>query len=116
MKALKLVTVTNDVFADLHKHYITIFVQCERKDAAEDPQVRRAATAELACKAMGLTWPPDPGTGKVRIVALDQLGRAAGLGGAPRGCYGPVRGQEVVSADGTSPPAKPRALEYMEYT
>ncbi|KAK8058133.1 hypothetical protein PG994_008581 [Apiospora phragmitis] len=39
VKALRLVTVTNDVFVDLGKHYITIFVLCERNDTTKEPQV-----------------------------------------------------------------------------
>ncbi|KAK8113349.1 hypothetical protein PG984_013875 [Apiospora sp. TS-2023a] len=46
VKALKLVTVTNDVFEDLNKHYITIFVLCERKDATKDPQVLESEKCE----------------------------------------------------------------------
>lgn len=40
VNALKLVTVTNDVFEDLNKHYITLFVLCERNNTSKDPQVR----------------------------------------------------------------------------
>ncbi|KAK8065138.1 hypothetical protein PG997_011885 [Apiospora hydei] len=39
VRALKLVTVTDDVFEDLGKHYITIFVLCERKDTTKEPEV-----------------------------------------------------------------------------
>ncbi|KAK6850002.1 NUDIX hydrolase domain-like protein [Apiospora arundinis] len=39
VKALKLLTVTNDIFNDLGKHYITLFVMCERSDKLKEPQV-----------------------------------------------------------------------------
>ncbi|KAI0015486.1 nudix domain-containing protein [Xylariomycetidae sp. FL0641] len=38
VKATKVVAVTNDVMSDT-KHYITIFVRCERDDAKAQPEV-----------------------------------------------------------------------------
>ncbi|KAF1997145.1 hypothetical protein P154DRAFT_525132 [Amniculicola lignicola CBS 123094] len=37
IKALKVIAVTNDVF-DEKKHYVSIFVQCEQVDPAQQPQ------------------------------------------------------------------------------
>ncbi|KDN71219.1 putative NUDIX domain-containing protein [Colletotrichum sublineola] len=37
VRGTKLVAVTNDVFGDLGKHYITIFVRCELEDADAEP-------------------------------------------------------------------------------
>ncbi|KAI1872101.1 uncharacterized protein JN550_004304 [Neoarthrinium moseri] len=39
VKGVKIVAVTNDVFEDLGKHYITIFVECARRDATQEPRV-----------------------------------------------------------------------------
>lgn len=41
VKAVKTAAFTNDVFASENKHYITIFVLCEREDRTQHPQVRR---------------------------------------------------------------------------
>jgi ADP-ribose pyrophosphatase YjhB (NUDIX family) len=38
VKAEKLLTLTNDIFS-LEKHYITIFVLCQRVDDTQEPQV-----------------------------------------------------------------------------
>ncbi|KAI0126834.1 nudix domain-containing protein [Xylariales sp. AK1849] len=45
--AKKLVSVTNDVFEDLGKHYITLFVACERIDTEKDPQNLEPEKCEL---------------------------------------------------------------------
>lgn len=37
--AKKIVGVTNDKFADVDKHYVTIFVDCDREDEQQQPQV-----------------------------------------------------------------------------
>jgi 8-oxo-dGTP diphosphatase len=39
VKGRDIVAVTNDVFTDLGKHYITMFVVCEMVDPKEQPQV-----------------------------------------------------------------------------
>ncbi|ORY55854.1 ADP-ribose pyrophosphatase [Pseudomassariella vexata] len=39
VKAVKLVAVTNDVFQELGKHYITLFVTCELKDLHAEPKI-----------------------------------------------------------------------------
>jgi 8-oxo-dGTP diphosphatase len=39
VKGRKVVHVTNDVFSDLGKHYITIFVVCEMLDQGAQPAV-----------------------------------------------------------------------------
>lgn len=39
VKGLKVLTVTNDVFEDDDKHYITIFVVCKLLDEEQEPQV-----------------------------------------------------------------------------
>lgn len=41
VKGVKLIHVTNDVFADVGKHYITLFVVCEMSDSAAEPKVSR---------------------------------------------------------------------------
>lgn len=41
VRGVKIVSVTNDVFEDAGKHYITLFVRCEMVDQAAEPQVRR---------------------------------------------------------------------------
>lgn len=40
IRAKKVVAVTNDVFAEENKHYVSIFMQCERIDPQQQPQVR----------------------------------------------------------------------------
>jgi 8-oxo-dGTP diphosphatase len=40
IRATKIVAVTNDVFVDADKHYISIFVTAERIDGEQQPQVR----------------------------------------------------------------------------
>ncbi|KAK7430960.1 hypothetical protein QQZ08_002489 [Neonectria magnoliae] len=37
--AIKIVAVTNDVFVEAGKHYITLFVLCEMEDKTAEPQV-----------------------------------------------------------------------------
>ncbi|KAK7418282.1 hypothetical protein QQX98_004067 [Neonectria punicea] len=37
--AVKIVAVTNDVFVEAGKHYITLFVLCEMEDKTAEPQV-----------------------------------------------------------------------------
>ncbi|KAJ3959729.1 hypothetical protein N0V92_003668 [Colletotrichum tropicale] len=37
VKASKIVGVTNDVFEELGKHYVTLFVRCEMEDEAAEP-------------------------------------------------------------------------------
>lgn len=39
VKGVKLMNVTNDVFTDLGKHYITLYVICEMSDPEAQPQV-----------------------------------------------------------------------------
>jgi ADP-ribose pyrophosphatase YjhB (NUDIX family) len=39
VKAVRLAAVTNSVFVEDHKHYITLFVLCEMLDAEATPQV-----------------------------------------------------------------------------
>lgn len=41
VKGVKLVNATNDVFADLGRHYITLFVACEMVDPEAQPRVSR---------------------------------------------------------------------------
>lgn len=41
VQGVKIVAVTNDVFEEAGKHYITLFVHCEMEDKAAEPQVRR---------------------------------------------------------------------------
>lgn len=41
VRGVKIVSVTNDVFEDVGKHYVTLFVRCEMVDKAAEPQVRR---------------------------------------------------------------------------
>jgi 8-oxo-dGTP diphosphatase len=40
VRGTKLVAVTNDVFEEQGKHYITLFVRCEMVDVDASPQVR----------------------------------------------------------------------------
>ena len=40
IRAIKIVAVTNDVFAKENKHYVSIFMKCERIDPQQQPQVR----------------------------------------------------------------------------
>ncbi|KAJ1325325.1 geranyl diphosphate phosphohydrolase [Microdochium nivale] len=47
--AKKIVGVTNDKFADLDKHYVTIFVDCDREDEQQQPQVLEAEKCEGWC-------------------------------------------------------------------
>lgn len=39
VRGVKVAAVTNDIFADQGKHYITIFVKCEMEDATAQPEV-----------------------------------------------------------------------------
>ncbi|KAI1771967.1 NUDIX hydrolase domain-like protein [Hypoxylon cercidicola] len=39
VKGVKVVAITNDVFDPETKHYITVFVQCRRENADDQPQV-----------------------------------------------------------------------------
>lgn len=39
VKGRKIVSVTNDIFTDLGKHYITMFVLCDMDDPKQQPQV-----------------------------------------------------------------------------
>ncbi|KAF3342203.1 Nudix hydrolase 1 like protein [Verticillium longisporum] len=38
VRGVKVAAVTNDIFADQGKHYITIFVKCEMEDATAQPE------------------------------------------------------------------------------
>ncbi|KAF2689005.1 hypothetical protein K458DRAFT_399856 [Lentithecium fluviatile CBS 122367] len=38
IRATKIVTVTNDIFVEENKHYISIFMKCERIDPRQQPQ------------------------------------------------------------------------------
>jgi 8-oxo-dGTP diphosphatase len=40
IRATKVIAVTNDVFVEANKHYVTIFVKGERVDPQQQPQVR----------------------------------------------------------------------------
>lgn len=37
---------TNDVFHEENKHYITLFVRCEMEDETAQPEVRRKSESE----------------------------------------------------------------------
>lgn len=39
MRGVKVVAVTNDVFSELGRHYITVFVKCEMEEAGAQPVV-----------------------------------------------------------------------------
>lgn len=45
VKGVRLVNATNDVFADLGRHYITLFVACEMVDPEAQPRVSRRLPA-----------------------------------------------------------------------
>lgn len=47
VKALKVVGVTNDMFHDLGKHYVTLFVACELVDPSEKPQIMEPEKCEV---------------------------------------------------------------------
>lgn len=47
IKAVRIETLTNDVFRSDHKHYITIFAQCEMVDPQAQPQVRNLVSNGL---------------------------------------------------------------------
>jgi len=47
IRVKKIVAVTNDVFLDANKHYISIFVEAERLDATQQPQVRNSLKQRL---------------------------------------------------------------------
>jgi hypothetical protein len=42
VKALHVGAITNDIFPEVRKHYVTIFVLCRREDASQEPKVRNA--------------------------------------------------------------------------
>lgn len=43
----RVLTVTNDVFEDVGKHYITVFVVCEMADPDQQPQVSALPSTEV---------------------------------------------------------------------
>lgn len=50
MKGVRNIAVTNDMFAELRMHYITIFVLCQMLDPQQEPQVsRRRFRSSAAC-------------------------------------------------------------------
>jgi len=51
IKAIKIIAVTNDVFVEENKHYVSIFTKCERIDSQQQPQVR----TDIASKRPRLT-------------------------------------------------------------
>lgn len=57
--ARKIAGVTNDKFADMDKHYVTIFVDCDREDEQQQPQVSTTGpykgrhSADGACLGLG---------------------------------------------------------------
>ena len=58
VRATKLAAVTNSVFGDVGKHYITLFVLCEPVDPDAKPQVRRFAAVR---ETTGFFCPPPYG-------------------------------------------------------
>lgn len=47
-----IVAVTNDVFTELGKHYITLFVVCEMADPKQEPQVSPGASCHGKRRAL----------------------------------------------------------------
>lgn len=45
VKGLKVINVTNDVFEEADKHYITLFVLCEMIDSQQKPEVSSVAVS-----------------------------------------------------------------------
>ncbi|KAM0563085.1 hypothetical protein ACHAPJ_001931 [Fusarium lateritium] len=54
VRPIKVVAVTNDVFEEVHKHYITIFVRCEMVDENAEPQVSTQSGRSEDIKLTGL--------------------------------------------------------------
>jgi 8-oxo-dGTP diphosphatase len=42
IRGIKIIGITNDIFTEASKHYITLFAKCEREDPQQQPQVRVA--------------------------------------------------------------------------
>ena len=40
VRGVRIIATTNDIFVESSKHYITLFVQCERVDPQQQPQVK----------------------------------------------------------------------------
>lgn len=89
VKGIKVIAVTNDVFDAENKHYVTIFVQCEREDGSAQPQVCSIFSFSHSSLHLILGTPESTalrsrvdrrkgfGTGEVRGLAL------GGVGGYP---------------------------------
>ncbi|KAH7324295.1 NUDIX hydrolase domain-like protein [Stachybotrys elegans] len=50
IRPIKVVGVTNDVFSELNKHYVTVFTKCEREDSLQQAEVLEPEKCE------GWTW------------------------------------------------------------
>lgn len=72
----EIVAVTNDVFAESNKHYITLFVVCERDDEQQQPEVTHVPTY-FTEQATWLTLRAEHGAPEVRGVVLETLGRGS---------------------------------------
>lgn len=53
VKAIKLAAVTNSIFSEASKHYITLFVLCEPVDAKATPQVCEDGRKKEHCSFRG---------------------------------------------------------------
>lgn len=75
VKARKIVAVTNDVFEESGKHYITLFVVCKRVDETQEPQV--SCFDSVGCLNSWELWltGTDDGAREVRGVVLEELAR-----------------------------------------
>lgn len=111
VRAGKISFVTNSVFEDVGKHYVTLFVDCEMEDPSAQPQVRPwAPSLPLSLREMtpktGMILITDlklgAGARKVRGLALEDLGRVGPLDGA---------GRATVSAPGASGSGEERCGE-----
>ena len=77
VKAAKLAAVTNSVFTDVGKHYITLFVLCEPVDPDAKPQVRLTAAARREANGLRSPLPVASLPRPVLTLALNELGPGA---------------------------------------
>lgn len=82
-----MLAVTNDVYEELGLHYVTIFVQCERDNAGQEPVVGRNPSVSQAPVSMmdaDKKCLLEPRTKQMRRLGLEELVRDQGYpeGGA----------------------------------
>lgn len=57
VRGVKVVGVTNDIFVEAGKHYITIFAKCDRVDKSQEPEVC-SLVSSFSCAQNLVSVPP----------------------------------------------------------